>query len=543
MDLYEFYLHDVAGREIGIMDLQGDLTNEHRCTWSWFLFGNQRHLRIEPLSAQQPYLFDADWSQREMADQTNSEYSHVRQLLLAAYSPLHGVSYPVSFVHMDTTGVDLWLTALQYDSLLLAEPELQAAAEWYTFTSPKDQVSLRRSNAERDEVLISAGELLNEGLQRGAGGQASAQPFTYTEFSDTHLNKVYFYAYDHLGNTRVTYSQDCKNWNNVEPSDEDDVNIEYAADYYPYGKVLREFVNERAEKYLTTGNERDQETGLDYREARYYDSDVARFLSLDPLGGHEAQIDKSSYMYVWGNPVSNTDPDGKCPTCPGGVLFNLDMIIKAAKKPNSAAAYYVGFGVGAGNHIVGVANALRHPIDAVRTGMAAQQVGTPENVQATVGLAGAAIDLVHGNGIQRGKVLGGATMMALEGVALSKGVGALMGGGGEALSATEAITPRFIVSEGSTVVHASQTEMIQSLENAGYVSTPTESAGVQFKLPNGVQARAMQPAGPNGFRTAFQNSSGTYVTPEGKVPQPPKGLSTAERKTWLGQRTHINQRR
>ncbi len=168
---------------------------------------------------------------------------------------------------------------------------------------------MRRSDAERDEVLISAGELLNEGLQRGAGGQASAQPFTYTEFSDTHLNKVYFYAYDHLGNTRVTYSQDCKNWNNVEPSDEDDVNIEYAADYYPYGKVLREFVNERAEKYLTTLHQRDEETGLDYRGARYYDSDVARFLSLDPRA--DEFVDMSAYNYVFGNPVSIIDPDGR----------------------------------------------------------------------------------------------------------------------------------------------------------------------------------------------------------------------------------------
>ncbi len=174
-------------------------------------------------------------------------------------------------------------------------------------------MSLRRSNAERDEVLISAGELLNEGLQRGAGGQASAQPFTYTEFSDTHLNKVYFYAYDHLGNTRVTYSQDCKNWNNVEPSDEDDVNIEYAADYFPYGKVLREFVNERAEKYLTTLHQRDEETGLDYRGARYYDSDVARFLSLDPKTTEFASWSPSSY--VLGNPITLVDPSGRSAEC------------------------------------------------------------------------------------------------------------------------------------------------------------------------------------------------------------------------------------
>ncbi|MBL0051175.1 MAG: hypothetical protein IPP29_06450 [Bacteroidetes bacterium] len=39
----------------------------------------------------------------------------------------------------------------------------------------------------------------------------------------------------------------------------------------------------RQEKYLTTHHQRDEETGLDYRGARFYDCDVARFLSLDPL--------------------------------------------------------------------------------------------------------------------------------------------------------------------------------------------------------------------------------------------------------------------
>ena len=64
-----------------------------------------------------------------------------------------------------------------------------------------------------------------------------------------------------------------------------------------------------AEKYLTTHHERDTETGLDYRGARYYDADIARFLSLDPKAANFAAW--SPYNYVLGNPLSFVDPDGR----------------------------------------------------------------------------------------------------------------------------------------------------------------------------------------------------------------------------------------
>jgi len=85
--------------------------------------------------------------------------------------------------------------------------------------------------------------------------------------------------------------------------------IQYIGDYFPYGKVLREYVNGDKERYLTTQHERDNETGLDYRGARYYDSDVARFLSLDPLASDYPSW--SDYNYVAGNPIMLIDPTGK----------------------------------------------------------------------------------------------------------------------------------------------------------------------------------------------------------------------------------------
>ena len=85
--------------------------------------------------------------------------------------------------------------------------------------------------------------------------------------------------------------------------------IKHVVDYYPYGKILREEVLGDDERFLTTQYERDQSTGLDYRGARYYDADVARFLSLDPLASQFPSW--SDYNYVMGNPVMFIDPDGR----------------------------------------------------------------------------------------------------------------------------------------------------------------------------------------------------------------------------------------
>jgi RHS repeat-associated protein len=60
---------------------------------------------------------------------------------------------------------------------------------------------------------------------------------------------------------------------------------------------------------MTTQHQRDTETGLDYRGARFYDCDVARFLSVDPLAVKYPSM--SGYMYVGGMPSMAVDPDGR----------------------------------------------------------------------------------------------------------------------------------------------------------------------------------------------------------------------------------------
>lgn len=63
-----------------------------------------------------------------------------------------------------------------------------------------------------------------------------------------------YYLYDHLGNTRMVF-------HTVLKVDEEDPTYvpEYLADYYPYGKILREWLNCTGERYLTTQHERDIE--------------------------------------------------------------------------------------------------------------------------------------------------------------------------------------------------------------------------------------------------------------------------------------------
>ncbi len=107
--------------------------------------------------------------------------------------------------------------------------------------------------------------------------------------------------------------------------------IIHAMDYYSYGKILREYDNGAGNRYMTTNHERDKETGLDYRGARYYDSDVARFLSLDPLATKYPML--SPYNYVGAMPIIAIDPDGK------KIVFPADATEEFKARFNEAREY------------------------------------------------------------------------------------------------------------------------------------------------------------------------------------------------------------
>ena len=114
-------------------------------------------------------------------------------------------------------------------------------------------------------------------------------------------NVLFFYLKDHLGSVRTTV-QDNK--------------IISAQDYAcppwrdAWGYILEGRTYESNEsKFKFTGKERDKENSYDYFGARYYDSRIANWGSIDPL--LEKHYDFSPYNYVLRNPLRFIDPDGR----------------------------------------------------------------------------------------------------------------------------------------------------------------------------------------------------------------------------------------
>lgn len=81
-------------------------------------------------------------------------------------------------------------------------------------------------------------------------------------------------------------------------------------EYVPYGEV---FIEERNNvwntPYLFNAKEFDEETGLYYYGARYYDSRLAIWYGVDALA--EKYPNMGGYVYCAGNPVKLVDPDGR----------------------------------------------------------------------------------------------------------------------------------------------------------------------------------------------------------------------------------------
>ena len=69
--------------------------------------------------------------------------------------------------------------------------------------------------------------------------------------------------------------------------------------------IIRAQKGSSSNYWLFTGEQRDSESGYDYLRARYYDSNVGRFLGQDPVAPDwQTPVTMNRYAYVLNNPWS-----------------------------------------------------------------------------------------------------------------------------------------------------------------------------------------------------------------------------------------------
>jgi len=145
-----------------------------------------------------------------------------------------------------------------------------------------------------------------DGKTQAVAWSPSGSNYTYNVFGNDMIGQIrmngttanrFYYLKDHLGTIRMTV-------NTV-------ANVVSYDDYYPYGMVMptRSSASSSEDaRYKFTSKERDAETTYDYFGARYYDSRIGRWLSVDPMAWKYPSW--SPYNYCMNNPLRLVDPNG-----------------------------------------------------------------------------------------------------------------------------------------------------------------------------------------------------------------------------------------
>ncbi|UUO09290.1 choice-of-anchor D domain-containing protein [Blastopirellula sp. J2-11] len=119
---------------------------------------------------------------------------------------------------------------------------------------------------------------------------------------DAVAGDVLWAATDHLGSVRhlADYDEVTK-----------DVTIANSIDYDAFGNIVSETNAAIDHIYAYTGRDRDKESDLQYNRARYYDAELGRWMSQDPIGF--AAGDANLYRYVGNSHLNAVDPSGLLP--------------------------------------------------------------------------------------------------------------------------------------------------------------------------------------------------------------------------------------
>ena len=172
-----------------------------------------------------------------------------------------------------------------------------------TLTITNTGTLLTITNTGTLEIDLNANSLTIEesgGIRIQTGGNLSQTgKLTPPQNEEESEKKLIYHHPDHLSGASVDTNENGE--------------ILQLTDYYPYGdERIEETTTDFHNDYTYTGKERDEDTKLLYYEARYYNSHIGRFISIDPWSGDITDPQSlNKYAYVRNNPLKYTDPSGK----------------------------------------------------------------------------------------------------------------------------------------------------------------------------------------------------------------------------------------
>ncbi len=130
-------------------------------------------------------------------------------------------------------------------------------------------------------------------------------------------SEVQFYHHDALGST-VNLTTDAG-----------EVKVSYWID--PYGQIRKQ-EGTSVNRQVFTGQEIDENTGLVYFGARYYDPDTARFITQDSyLGESGTPPSLHRYLYCYSNSTVNIDTDGHIVFTAAAIAVGTYLVWKGAE--------------------------------------------------------------------------------------------------------------------------------------------------------------------------------------------------------------------
>ncbi|MDH5557842.1 MAG: hypothetical protein OEZ03_10855, partial [Alphaproteobacteria bacterium] len=155
------------------------------------------------------------------------------------------------------------------------EKDVNGALTRYVYDG--DAILLEYDGANVLQARYAHGEEIDQPLAMTRGGQS------------------YFYGVDHLGSVRLVTDAAGAVANRY--------------DYDAFGNWEATSYETVANPFGFTARERDAESGLMFYRARYYDPEIGRFISEDPIGFEAGDL--NLYRYVYNNTVILTDPTGQ----------------------------------------------------------------------------------------------------------------------------------------------------------------------------------------------------------------------------------------